>query len=125
MIKKIDHFVITTKDIEKCIKFYEGLGFKSQVNESRAELYAGDFKLNVHYLNHELEPHATHVQTGSADFCFEIDEDIYEFKKRIEDNGYKVFLGVVGRTGVRGNMNSIYLYDIDGNLVEFSQYAHE
>lgn len=122
MIKKIDHFVITTSNMKKCIDFYTGLGFSVQEYESRVELYAGDFKINVHYLNRELSPHATHVQTGSADICFEIDDVIETFKQNLESKGYTIHAGVVGRTGVKDQMNSIYLYDPDGNLIEFSQY---
>lgn len=122
MIKKIDHFVITTSNMKKCIEFYKGLGFDTKEYETRGELYAGDFKINVHYLNRELIPHATHVQVGSADICFEIDESIEIFKQNLESKGYTIHIGVVGRTGVKGDMNSIYLYDPDGNLIEFSEY---
>lgn len=122
MIKKIDHMVITTAKPEECIRFYQGLGFSSQEDGGRYALFAGDFKINVHIKNHELEPHAKHVETGSGDFCFEIDGDIEEFKKSIEDKGYKIELGIVARHGSCGAMRSVYLRDPDENLVEFCSY---
>ncbi len=123
MIKKLDHLVITTGDINACLDFYTALGFNTKSADGRYELFAGDFKINVHVLGRELTPHAGNVQTGSADFCMEIEGDISAFKSQIEANGVETELGVVARTGVRGKMNSIYLRDPDGNLVEFCSYV--
>lgn len=121
-IKKIDHFVITTRDMESCIQFYKLLGFVAFHQGSYIELYAGDFKINVHFLGAELSPRAQNVQTGSADFCFEINEDLDLFKEELIQKGVCIELGVIPRTGVKGNMNSIYLRDPDGNLIEFAHY---
>lgn len=122
MIQKVDHMVITTRDIESCIAFYEKLGFTSQNAGERYELFAGDFKINVHIQGRELSPHAQNVQTGSADLCFEITEDIEAFKTCLENKELTIELGVVSRTGVRGDMRSVYLRDPDGSLVEFCSY---
>lgn len=122
MIKKVDHFVITSKDINATMSFYKKLGFNAKAGDGRYELFAGDFKINVHLLGSELTPHAKCVQTGSADFCFEIDAGIENFKQQLENNGLKIELGIVPRTGVSGKMKSIYLRDPDGNLVEFCSY---
>lgn len=122
MIKKIDHIVITTNDIEKCINFYSCLGFSPKDAGSRYELFAGDFKINVHIKNHELSPHAQYVQTGSADICLELAGDIEDFKMEILKKGIEIEIDLVNRTGVKGKMRSIYLRDPDGNLVEFSSY---
>lgn len=123
MIKKIDHVVITTNNIENCIKFYTKIGFTFQEMNKRYELYAGDFKINVHIKGHELSPHSKNVQTGSADLCFEINENIDETKKYLEQNDIQVEQGIVERTGVFGKMKSIYLRDPDGNLIELSSYG--
>lgn len=122
MIKKIDHIVITTSGIKDCITFYEKLGFTTQSAGGRYELYGGDFKINVHIKGSELSPRAHNVQTGSADFCFEITGDIKMLKEELIAKGLCIELGVVGRSGVNGNMDSIYLRDPDGNLVEFCSY---
>lgn len=122
MIKKIDHIVITTSNIEACIGFYACLGFLPQNAGGRYELFAGDFKINVHIKDHELSPHAQYVQTGSADLCFEIIGDINNFKAELLEQGIAIELGVVKRIGANGSMCSIYLRDPDGNLVEFCSY---
>ena len=94
----------------------------SKIGKGRYELYAGDFKLNIHIKGKELTPHAAYVQVGSGDLCFEIEGDIEDVKKTLEESGMTILLGVVERTGVRGLMHSIYLNDPDGNLVELCSY---
>lgn len=121
-IKKVDHLVITVSKIKVCLDFYQKLGFTPKEGDGRYELFAGDFKINVHILGHELSPHAQNVQTGSADLCFEIDGSIEQYKKDIEANGIEILLGIVTRAGARGTMQSIYLRDPDQNLLEFSSY---
>lgn len=122
MIKKIDHFVITTLAIDNCLQFYKKLGFNVLQTDERYELFAGDFKINVHILNHELLPHAQHIQPGSADLCFQLDCTIQEFNEFIESNGISSFTGIVQRHGVQGEMKSLYVNDPNGNLLEFCSY---
>lgn len=122
VIKKIDHIVITAKNISSTVEFYQKLGFTAHNKGDRCELYAGDFKINVHILGKELSPHAKHVQTGSNDFCFEIEGSIENFYKELKQSGLKIEVDIVKRHGVRGTMKSIYLRDPDGNLVEISSY---
>lgn len=122
MIRKVDHMVITTQRVEECLEFYKKLGFTPKKSIGRYELYAGDFKINVHVKGSELTPHAQNVTMGSADFCFEISGDIEKYKAKLESLGILIELGVVFRTGVNGEMKSIYVRDLDGNLLEFSQY---
>lgn len=121
-IKKVDHIVITTSDIEICLAFYKKLGFYAKNAGGRYELFAGDFKINVHILGKELSPHAQNIRIGSADLCFEINGSIEKYRKELESNGLQIELGVVERTGRNGVMHSIYLRDPDGNLVEFCSY---
>ncbi len=125
MIKKIDHLVITTSDVNRLIPFYQALGFLVYDRGNRHEFFAGDFKINVHYLKSELSPHASNVQPGSADLCFEIEGDINRYKAELLKKGLDILLGVVTRNGANGEMQSIYLRDPDGNLIEFCSYGNK
>lgn len=122
MIKKVDHLVITTGNIRACVLFYEALGFSVRESSGRYELFAGDFKINVHIKGKELEPKAKYVQCGSADLCFEISGSIESLKEHLIQKGIPIELGVVIRHGVKGEMKSLYLRDPDGNLVELCSY---
>lgn len=122
MIKKIDHLVITTAHPQELCSFYEKMGFNIKDVDGRLELFAGDFKINVHIKGHELSPHAGTVTQGSADLCFEIDSSLEEFKAELLAKHIEIELGVVERNGVMGKMKSIYLRDPENNLIEFCRY---
>ena len=122
MIKKIDHIVITVKDIFLSMAFYEKLGFRVNNNGGKYELYVGDFKINVHILGEERLPHAQNIMTGSGDFCFEIEGTIESFMERLEQTGLQMEFGIVERQGVCGTMKSVYLRDPDRNLIEICSY---
>lgn len=123
MIKSIDHMVITTADLGKCLHFYEELlGMEHKVEGGQHALHFGDQKINLHTRPHEFSPSATNVTHGSQDFCLISDGNIHGIMKKLTDAGVTIIEGVVERYGARGLMDSIYMYDPDGNLVEISVY---
>ena len=122
MIKKIDHFVITVADIPKSASFYKALGFRIQKNGNRYEYWGNGFKINVHIKGHELEPHARHVQVGSADLCFEVESSLLATVETMKANGFPPELSFVQKHGFHGVMTSCYFRDPDGNLIELCCY---
>ncbi|WP_419771021.1 MAG: VOC family protein [Candidatus Marinarcus sp.] len=126
-IKSIDHIVLTVKDIPKTVEFYTSvLGMEKEVFKgNRVALKFGHQKINLHQLGNEFEPKAFNVKAGSADLCFITETSIAEFKTHIEHLGVEVIEGPVKRTGAMGEINSIYLRDSDGNLIEIANYIYE
>lgn len=122
MIKKLDHFVITTANMQNCIKFYKMLGFHSVDAGGHWELFASDFKINVHYLDHELEPKAKHVQIGSVDLCLELECSLSQCEKVLMEHKVTIEQNRILRHGVNGVMHSLYVRDPDGNLIELCSY---
>ena len=121
-IKKIDHFVITSIQPKNMASFYRELGFEIVDCTSHFQMFAGDFKINMHIYGSSLYPHAKNIQMGCSDFCMEIEENLEEFKINLEKKGIEIEEGIVPRNGTNGSMNSIYLRDPDGNLIEFCSY---
>lgn len=122
-ITNIDHLVLTVKDINKTVEFYEILGMKKEIfGENRVALKFGNQKINLHKLGNEFEPKAFNVKEGSADLCFIIDSKLSDVKKYLESIGLKIEEGIVNRTGANGKIESIYLRDPDMNLIELSNY---
>jgi catechol 2,3-dioxygenase-like lactoylglutathione lyase family enzyme len=121
-IKRLDHLVLTTSSPEKCIEFYSMLGFVPKVTTNRIELFADDFKINMHVAGSELLPHASQVSPGSADLCFEIEGNMDEVITEIKSMGGVIELDQSTRSGTFGKMTSVYLRDPDGNLIELCQY---
>jgi catechol 2,3-dioxygenase-like lactoylglutathione lyase family enzyme len=118
----IDHVVLTVADIESAINFYrdfldlEVISFEG----GRVALRLGDAKINLHQSDAPREPHAKHPTPGSADLCLRTTIPIDTLIKRAKSLGIEVVLGPVERTGARGELDSIYVHDFDGNLVELS-----
>lgn len=121
-LQNIDHLVITVKSFESTAEFYTKLGFKAVKKSNRLELLNGNFKINVHLLGHEIEPHALNVRAGSADICLESSLTAEQLREQLCACGLAAEEEGV-RHGARGEMYSFYLRDPDGNLVELSSYG--
>lgn len=122
-IEGIDHLVITTQDIEKCLHFYvDMLGMELDRTNGRYAVRFGNQKFNIHTRKAEFLPAAQHPTYGSLDLCLVLGCSIQEAVREIEDKGYPIELGPVARHGARGEMQSLYLRDPDGNLVELCSY---
>ncbi len=122
MIKKIDHFDLTTKDIKKSIDFYSLLGFKPIKQGNNYGLLGPNFLIKLHLNSTKYNPLPKNVQIGSIDICFEIYENIDCIMNYLNNNGIPLVLGPVKRKGFKGSITSIYIYDPDGNLIELSNY---
>jgi catechol 2,3-dioxygenase-like lactoylglutathione lyase family enzyme len=120
-IDRLDHLVLTVADLDATIAFYaEKLGMEAQTfGEGRRALAFGDQKINPHQAGAEFEPKAAVPTRGSGDLCFIAHGPIEEIAHEL---GQLVELGPVERTGALGTMDSVYLRDPDGNLIEVSVY---
>lgn len=121
----LDHIVLTVKDLESSIKFYEKfLGMKHTSFASggveRHALSFGGQKINLHVSGKEFEPKAETVQPGSGDLCFLIHDNVDQVLERLKAEGTNILEDgkVVDRTGARGKLRSVYIRDPDGNLIE-------
>lgn len=122
LIKRIDHFDLTTNDIKASKDFYEKLGFK--YCEQNNYLYGNNFIIKLHELNSNKKPLPKNVSVGSIDICFESFMLPQQIEQYLKNAGIPIFLGPVERTGYYGKMISIYVYDPSGNLLEFSNYCN-
>lgn len=120
-IKKLDHIVLTSDQVDIILAFYEQIGFRIHDAGYVYEMYAFDFKINVHKWQHELKPNASNAMPGTLDICMEIDGDLFEFQKSFLEKGLKVTSNAL-KKGAKGQMQSFYLKDPDGNLLEFCAY---
>ncbi|WP_150467436.1 VOC family protein [Francisella sp. SYW-9] len=119
-VNRIDHLVLTVKDINKTVEFYTKLGMKKEIfKQNRVALVFNNQKINLHLLGNEFEPKAQNVKEGSADICFIVDNDII---KELDKVGIEIEDGIVNRTGATGAIRSIYVRDPDSNLIELSNY---
>ncbi len=125
-VVRLDHLVLTVRDIEASVKFYtQALGMRLETfGNGRKALHFGIAKINLHQRGKEIEPKALHPTPGSADLCFVVRTPLKEVVERLRALGVEILLGPVKRTGAQGEIQSVYVHDPDGNLIELSSYAN-
>ncbi len=121
-VDAIDHFVLTVRDVEATCRFYERvLGMEVVTfGEGRRALHFGRQKINLHQAGREFAPRALRPTPGSADFCLITAQPLADVISHIEACGVDLVEGPVRRTGAAGPLESIYLRDLDENLIEVS-----
>jgi catechol 2,3-dioxygenase-like lactoylglutathione lyase family enzyme len=125
MIDRIDHFVLTVRDLAATAAFYERvLGMRLVTfGEGRKALAFGRQKINLHEAGREFEPKARTPVPGSGDFCLVTERPLDEVARHLAACGVPIEAGPVPKTGATGPIRSLYLRDPDGNLVEISNYV--
>lgn len=126
-IERLDHFVLTVKDLEATIRFYTDiLGMEVvEFGQNRKALTFGSQKINLHEAGKEFEPKAKSPTPGSGDFCMITVTPIHEVLLYLNAKGIHIEEGPVKRTGALGEIESVYIRDPDDNLIEISNYLKQ
>ena len=126
-ISRIDHIVLTVKNIESTVKFYELVMemVKETFGAGRIALKFGNQKINLHEFGKEVEPKANLPTPSSEDLCFITEIDLEEAMSHVISKGVEVIEGPIKRTGDTGSIVSFYFRDPDGNLIEVSNYTEQ
>ena len=123
-IDRIDHIVLTVRDIDATCSFYSRvLGMSvTTFGAGRKALTFGGQKINLHQAGREFEPKAQAPTPGSADFCLISAVPLQAVIAHLASCGVAIIEGPVPKTGARGPILSVYFRDPDLNLVEVSTY---
>lgn len=124
-VKAIDHLVLTTADLPRCIEFYTRvLGMqKLEYGSGRIALTFGEQKINVHPRDSEIMPLPAAPTPGAIDLCLLSGVPLHEVLEHFRLHGVEVIEGPVARNGARFPLLSVYIRDPDGNLIEVSEPA--
>ena len=132
--RRIDHVVLTCRDVAATIRFYtEVLGMREVTfGAGRKALAFGRQKINLHAAGQVGEGPAGTVAAvaarpmpGSADLCLIVSEPPDVVVAHLAACGVPVETGPALRTGALGPIESVYVRDPDGNLVELSRYVDD
>jgi catechol 2,3-dioxygenase-like lactoylglutathione lyase family enzyme len=123
-ITALDHLVLTVADVARSIDFYTRvLGMEAiTFGEGRKALRFGSQKINLHQLGAEVLPNAARATAGSADLCLLTDTPLPQVLAELAAHQIEAISDIVPRTGAVGAIESVYLRDPDGNLLEISRY---
>ncbi|MBY6164940.1 VOC family protein [Pseudooceanicola nitratireducens] len=121
MIERIDHLVLTVRDIEASVAFYTRvLGVEAVTFAGgRRALAFGNQKINLQTLGQEQRNHAC---IGSGDLCLITNWPVQDVLDRLAQENITVVEGPVAKSGALGPITSVYFNDPDGNLIEVSRY---
>ena len=123
-ITALDHLVLTVADVARSIDLYTRvLGMEAiTFGEGRKALRFGSQKINLHQLGAEVLPNAARATAGSADLCLLTDTPLPQVLAELAAHQIEAISDIVPRTGAVGAIESVYLRDPDGNLLEISRY---
>ena len=121
---RIDHIVLTVRDIQATCDFYSRvLGMNAvQFLRDRWALQFGNQKINLHQAGKEFEPKAKHPTPGSADLCLILLAPMETVVAHLKACQVDIIQGPGSQIGATGTLNSVYFRDPDGNLIEVSNY---
>ena len=125
MLAAVDHIVLTTRDLERCLDFYTRvLGMTIEhYGAGRIALKFGPHKFNVHPPGFEAGIKAAVPTPGSLDLCFLSDRPLEQVISHLEACKVPIEDGPSLRTGARFQIRSVYIRDPDQNLIEISEPA--
>jgi catechol 2,3-dioxygenase-like lactoylglutathione lyase family enzyme len=124
-IDRLDHFALTVTNVEATCEFYSRvLGMQVVTfGNGRKALQFGQQKINLHQRGQEIDPKATKPTAGSGDFCLITSLRLDRVLAHLRDCNVVIEDGPVARIGAVGPIQSVYFRDLDGNLIEVSNYA--
>lgn len=126
-VDRLDHLVLNVRDVDESAAWYERvLGMEVEIygRDNRTALKFGGQKINLR--PSDTTEHswvaARVPMPGAADFCFISAVPIPEVIGHLQHCGILIEKGPVDRIGALGPMQSVYVRDPDGNLVEIASY---
>lgn len=128
-VAQLDHVVLTVRDLEGTVAFYErvlGMRRVEFAGGTRIALAFGGQKLNLHEQGNEFLPNAREAGPGSADLCLLLETPLDDVLVHLKSQGVALEHGPDDADGATGPLRSVWIRDPDGNLVELAEaVAHE
>ncbi|MER5349677.1 VOC family protein [Kitasatospora sp. NPDC002551] len=123
-VKAFDHLVLNVRDVERSLEFYSGLLGLEPV---RVDAWrAGEAPFPSIRITPETIIDLTNRPRGESNvdhICLTVDP--LDWQEVIDSGAFTVLEGPVPRYGARGNANSVYVQDPDGNTVELRWYPED
>ncbi|MFF3492001.1 VOC family protein [Streptomyces sp. NPDC002795] len=123
-VKALDHLVLNVADVETSLEFYSGrLGLEPErVEEWRAgKVPFPSVRIDGSTV---IDLFATaRVEANVDHFCLVVDP--LDWQEVIDSGAFDVLEGPVPRWGARGQAQSVYVRDPDGNTVELRWYPQD
>jgi catechol 2,3-dioxygenase-like lactoylglutathione lyase family enzyme len=123
----LDHVVLRVQDVERSLAFYQGvLGLAGVHVEEwrRGEFFFPSVRVNADVILDVLEAPAERPSARGAEnvdhFCLVVEPT--DWHAVVAEGTFDVVDGPDTRSGARGDGESLYVRDPDGNVVELRYY---
>lgn len=127
-IQGIDHVVLTVSDLAAAMRFYHDVfGFPildGQLTNGVVTLRCGQQLVRLQKADRPTTLKAVKPTVGAADMCFDVADTLDELINHFRRHHVKVIAGPVEKRGAQGPMTSLYIRDLDGNLIEVAVAHH-
>jgi len=129
-IQAVDHIVLNVADVEVSAAWYEQILGMTRVDQRsasgdiRTSMMFGANKINLRPVDVSQESWFTarSPTVGSEDLCFLTTTEPDAIARHFRAHGIEVVAGPIRKSGARGSIQSVYVRDPDGNLIEVSSY---
>jgi catechol 2,3-dioxygenase-like lactoylglutathione lyase family enzyme len=120
-VSGLDHIVLCVRDVTRTREFYERvLGMESREERpGKWSLHFGAHKISLQDAITAPDI-AKDTVPGSGNFCVLSDRPVAAWLEHLRQQGVALVEGPGERAGATGPILSVYVNDLDGNLVEIS-----
>jgi catechol 2,3-dioxygenase-like lactoylglutathione lyase family enzyme len=128
-VDRLDHLVITCRDVEISASWYQrvlGMEREEFGPHRRTSLRFGGQKINLRPVTATQEEWFTGAAggvPGTDDLCFVVTMKAEQVAEYLKACGVTVEVGPVAKAGALGPIMSCYCRDPDGNLIEIASYS--
>jgi catechol 2,3-dioxygenase-like lactoylglutathione lyase family enzyme len=128
-VDRLDHLVITCRDVEISASWYQrvlGMEREEFGPHRRTSLRFGGQKINLRPVNATQEEWFTGAAggvPGTDDLCFIVTMKSDQVAEYLRACGVTVEVGPVAKAGALGPIMSCYCRDPDGNFIEIASYS--
>lgn len=120
-LRRLDHIAMSVRDVSDTIRFYDNvLGMEPREEfPGKWSLHFADHKISIHDVRNYSE-FAKDAIPGAASFCVITDTPIEDVEEMLASKGVEIVSGPAKKHGAVSMLNSLFIQDPDGNLVEIS-----
>ncbi|MDD6172629.1 MAG: VOC family protein [Ligilactobacillus ruminis] len=130
-IKRIDHIVLPVSNLEAAVRFYHETFdmplISDQSDDSVRTLRCGHQLIRLVETS-ELKARkqkAASICPGACALCIVSGDKMKDIINHLKSYFVEIIEGPVERYGSEGKMESIYIHDLDSNLIEISVYENK
>lgn len=125
-IKRLDHVVLTVSNLPNAERFYHEVFdmpvIEEQSNDEVITLRFGHQLLRLRQQESNETLQAANPSLGAADFSIVAGDKLEDIQNHLKSYFIPVVAGPIEKMGAEGKMTSIFIHDLDKNLIEISVY---